>query len=50
MTKILRKLVTGWREALRELAWTLADCWKCADVGYHLSSWWDVASGKMEVD
>ena len=50
MTKILVKLVTGWREALRELAWTLTDCWKCADVGNHLSAWWGVASGKVEVD
>ncbi|MEA3341123.1 MAG: hypothetical protein U9R15_14255 [Chloroflexota bacterium] len=50
MTKILVKLVTGWREALRELTWTLIDCWQCADVGNHLAAWWDVASDKVEVD
>lgn len=50
MTKISVKLVIGWRETLQELAWTLTDCWRCADVGNHLSTWWSVVSGKVEVD
>ena len=37
-------------EALRELAWTLADAWECADLRGHLAAWWDVVTGKVEVD
>ena len=50
MTEILVKLVTNWRDALRELAWTLADAWECADLRGHLAAWWDVVAGKVEVD
>ncbi len=37
-------------EAIRELYWTLVDCWRCADVGGHLAEWWDMVTGKVEVD
>ena len=50
MIETLTKLITNWREALRELARTLADFWKCADVDNHSSAWWNVTSGKLEVD
>ena len=50
MIEMLTKLITSWPDPLRELAWTLAGCWKCADVGNHSSVWWDVTSGKLEVD
>ena len=40
----------GLVEALRELAAILADCWRCADVSEHLSCWWAVVSGRVEVD
>ncbi len=50
MIEMLTKLMTSWREPLRELAWTLADGWKCADAGNHSSAWWNVTSGKLEVD
>jgi hypothetical protein len=50
MIEMLTKLITSWREVLRKLAWMLADCWKCADVGNHSSAWWNVISDKLEVD
>jgi len=40
----------GLGEIVRELYWTLADCWRCADVGRHLAAWWGVASGAVCVD
>jgi hypothetical protein len=39
----------GLVEALRKLAATLADYWRCADVGGHLAAWWEVITGKVEV-
>jgi len=40
----------GLVEALRELAATLADAWECADLRGHLSAWWLVVSGTVEVN
>lgn len=40
----------GIGEALRELAWMLADAWECANLRGHLAAWWGVMSGTVEVD
>ncbi|MBU0494345.1 MAG: hypothetical protein KKA73_11060 [Chloroflexi bacterium] len=52
MTNVLKRnrKYMGWREALRELAATLADAWECADLRERLASWWEVVTGKVAVD
>jgi len=42
-------MVNKIREALRELAATLADAWRCGDLRGHLSAWWEVVTGAVEV-
>jgi hypothetical protein len=37
-------------EALRELAGTLADVVVCGDLRGHLATWWDVVTGRVDVD
>jgi len=53
----------GLSEILQELYWTLADCWRCADLGGHLAAcwrcadlgghlaaWWEVVCGRVTPD
>lgn len=42
--------VMGLGEALRELAGTLADVVECGDLRGHLVAWWDVVTGRVDVD
>jgi len=35
----------GWRKALQELLWTLADVVECGDLLGHLVCWWQVVRG-----
>lgn len=37
-------------EAMRELFLTLADAWECGDLVGHLKAWWQVVTGKEEVE